>query len=110
MGKWTEVEDDALRAAVKDFGGKSWKKIASRLPGRTDVQCLHRWQKVRLMNKSQPPVVRFDPLASELIFVSSNERVESILPHNIYLFLSALFVSTGSQTWSNQGTMDSRGG
>mmetsp|Transcript_22862 Transcript_22862/g.54167 ORF Transcript_22862/g.54167 Transcript_22862/m.54167 type:complete len:580 (-) Transcript_22862:116-1855(-) len=46
MGKWTEIEDDALRAAVKDFGGKSWKKIASRLPGRTDVQCLHRWQKV----------------------------------------------------------------
>lgn len=46
MGKWTEVEDDALRSAVKEFGGKSWKKIASRLPGRTDVQCLHRWQKV----------------------------------------------------------------
>ena len=54
MGKWTEVEDDALRAAVKDFGGKSWKKIASRLPGRTDVQCLHRWQKVRLMHIPQP--------------------------------------------------------
>jgi myb proto-oncogene protein len=49
MGKWSEAEDEALRAAVKEFGGKSWKKIASRLPGRTDVQCLHRWQKVRLM-------------------------------------------------------------
>jgi len=24
----------------------SWKKIAGRLSGRTDVQCLHRWQKV----------------------------------------------------------------
>jgi myb proto-oncogene protein len=46
MGKWTEVEDDLLRQAVTDFGGKSWKKIASRLSGRTDVQCLHRWQKV----------------------------------------------------------------
>lgn len=46
MGKWTEEEDDLLRQAVSDFGGKSWKKIASRLSGRTDVQCLHRWQKV----------------------------------------------------------------
>ena len=46
MGKWTEDEDDRLRQAVKEFGGKNWKKIASRLKGRTDVQCLHRWQKV----------------------------------------------------------------
>ena len=29
-----------------DFNGRSWKKIAERLPNRTNVQCLHRWQKV----------------------------------------------------------------
>lgn len=46
MGKWTEDEDDKLRQAVKEFGGKNWKRIASRLTGRSDVQCLHRWQKV----------------------------------------------------------------
>jgi len=46
MGKWTEEEDELLREAVADYGGKSWKKIAGRLTGRTDVQCLHRWQKV----------------------------------------------------------------
>lgn len=46
MGKWTEGEDNLLREAVSDYGGKSWKKIAARLLGRTDVQCLHRWQKV----------------------------------------------------------------
>lgn len=46
MGKWTEGEDTLLRIAVAEYGGKSWKKIASQLPGRTDVQCLHRWQKV----------------------------------------------------------------
>ena len=46
MGKWSEDEDELLRRAVKEFGGKNWKKIASRLKGRTDVQCLHRWQKV----------------------------------------------------------------
>jgi hypothetical protein len=46
MGKWTEAEDALLRHAVSEFGGRSWKKIALRLRGRTDVQCLHRWQKV----------------------------------------------------------------
>jgi hypothetical protein len=46
MGKWSEEEDELLRRAVKEFGGKNWKKIAARLEGRTDVQCLHRWQKV----------------------------------------------------------------
>lgn len=46
MGKWTEDEDDRLRKAVKEFGGKNWKRIASKLSGRSDVQCLHRWQKV----------------------------------------------------------------
>ena len=46
MGKWTEDEDEKLRQAVKEFGGKNWKRIASKLSGRSDVQCLHRWQKV----------------------------------------------------------------
>ena len=46
MGKWSEAEDALLRQAVQEFGGKNWKKIAARLKGRSDVQCLHRWQKV----------------------------------------------------------------
>jgi hypothetical protein len=46
MGKWSEEEDELLRRAVKEFGGKNWKRIAASLEGRTDVQCLHRWQKV----------------------------------------------------------------
>jgi hypothetical protein len=46
MGKWSEEEDEVLRSAVREWGGKNWKKIANRLKGRTDVQCLHRWQKV----------------------------------------------------------------
>ncbi|PIN22867.1 Transcription factor, Myb superfamily [Handroanthus impetiginosus] len=43
---WTEEEDKQLTEAVQRFEGKSWKKIAECMPGRTDVQCLHRWQKV----------------------------------------------------------------
>jgi Myb superfamily proteins, including transcription factors and mRNA splicing factors len=46
MGKWTEAEDETLRRAVEANNSKNWKKIALCLPGRTDVQCLHRWQKV----------------------------------------------------------------
>jgi len=31
---------------VDDFGGRNWKLISENLSDRTEVQCLHRWQKV----------------------------------------------------------------
>ncbi|GFH50305.1 myb proto-oncogene protein [Chaetoceros tenuissimus] len=46
MGKWTIAEDELLRKSVNENNAKNWKRIAQALPGRTDVQCLHRWQKV----------------------------------------------------------------
>ncbi|XP_022854928.1 transcription factor MYB3R-1-like [Olea europaea var. sylvestris] len=45
-GQWTPEEDEILRVAVQRFNGKNWKKIAECFKDRTDVQCLHRWQKV----------------------------------------------------------------
>ncbi|KAF7825668.1 Transcription factor MYB3R-3 [Senna tora] len=45
-GGWTAQEDETLRNAVATFKGKSWKKIAEFFPDRSEVQCLHRWQKV----------------------------------------------------------------
>ena len=45
-GKWLPEEDQLLREAVMKYDGKNWKKIADLIPDRTDVQCLHRWQKV----------------------------------------------------------------
>ncbi|KAL6330927.1 hypothetical protein AAG906_009355 [Vitis piasezkii] len=45
-GQWTAEEDDLLCRAVQRFKGKNWKKIAECFKDRTDVQCLHRWQKV----------------------------------------------------------------
>lgn len=39
-------QDTALRHAVEQHGAKNWKAIAKFLPGRSEVQCLHRWQKV----------------------------------------------------------------
>nr|KYP34266.1 Myb-related protein 3R-1 [Cajanus cajan] len=45
-GGWTAAEDETLRKAVSAFNAKNWKKIAEFFPDRTEVQCLHRWQKV----------------------------------------------------------------
>ncbi|GAB2242826.1 hypothetical protein Droror1_Dr00019601 [Drosera rotundifolia] len=43
---WTEELDNLLRAAVGKHNGKCWKSIADHVPGKSDVQCLHRWNKV----------------------------------------------------------------
>ncbi|XP_071700444.1 transcription factor MYB3R-4-like [Rutidosis leptorrhynchoides] len=45
-GQWSAEEDEILCRAVQQFNGKNWKKIAECFKDRTDVQCLHRWQKV----------------------------------------------------------------
>ena len=45
-GRWNPEEDELLREAVQKYGGRNWKRISEILVGRTDVQCLHRWQKV----------------------------------------------------------------
>eukprot|EP00051_Salpingoeca_urceolata_P002163 m.47757 g.47757 ORF g.47757 m.47757 type:complete len:667 (+) comp11944_c0_seq1:418-2418(+) len=45
-GRWKKEEDEMLRKAVLTHKGKSWKKISEYFKDRTDVQCLHRWQKV----------------------------------------------------------------
>lgn len=46
-GKWTQDEDNLLREIVQEHGPKCWKKVANLLGStRTDVQCLHRWNKV----------------------------------------------------------------
>ncbi len=46
--RWTPAEDEKLRRAVAMHNGKNWKKIAETAfkNEKTDVQCLHRWQKV----------------------------------------------------------------
>lgn len=45
-GNWSPAEDELLRKAVQQYGGRNWKKISELIADRTDVQCLHRWQKV----------------------------------------------------------------
>lgn len=44
--KWSKEEDDRLRMIVDEFGTKNWKLVASKIDGRDQGQCQHRWQKV----------------------------------------------------------------
>lgn len=48
-GGWTPEEDRLLKEGVRAVGPRNWKRIAHEYlrSRRTDVQCLHRWQKVR---------------------------------------------------------------
>jgi hypothetical protein len=46
VGRVHPLQDEALRRAVERHGARNWKTIAGLLRNRTDVQCLHRWQKV----------------------------------------------------------------
>lgn len=43
-------QDKILREAVDEYGDnhgrKNWKRVCADVPGRTDVQCQNRWQKV----------------------------------------------------------------
>lgn len=45
-GRWFNEEDELLRLAVNSIGEKCWREIACKVPGRTPIQCLHRWNKV----------------------------------------------------------------
>ena len=42
------LQDELLRQAVRQMNGKNWKRVSQiAFKGRkSDVQCLHRWQKV----------------------------------------------------------------
>ncbi|GBC08192.1 hypothetical protein RclHR1_07960008 [Rhizophagus clarus] len=41
--KWTEQEDELLRAAVRMYGPHKWSLIATHVPNRTPMQCSARW-------------------------------------------------------------------
>jgi hypothetical protein len=46
-GNWNESEDLLLMQLVRNNQGRNWKQVSEHFVGRTDVQCLHRWQKVK---------------------------------------------------------------
>jgi hypothetical protein len=42
-GKWTADEEITLKDSVEKHNGKNWGVIAALVPGRTKLQCRHRW-------------------------------------------------------------------
>lgn len=44
--RWTKEEDQLLIQAVQQYDERNWREIAKRVPGRTAIQCLHRWKKI----------------------------------------------------------------
>ncbi|KDP28671.1 hypothetical protein JCGZ_14442 [Jatropha curcas] len=78
-GGWTEKEDQVLVAAVKKFNCRNWKKIAECVPDRTDVQCLHRWQKVLNPDLVKGPWKKEeDDLIRELVGKQGNKKWSEI--------------------------------
>jgi len=78
-GIWSEEEDKLLIKAVKDNGPKNWKKIATFVPGKTYVQCLHRWQKVLNPNLVKGPWTEDeDRKVIELVKVYGNKKWKAI--------------------------------
>jgi hypothetical protein len=42
-GSWTRAEDETIISFVRQFGTKSWKRLAELLPARIGKQCRERW-------------------------------------------------------------------
>ena len=59
IGKWTADENELLLKAVALYGRK-WTKVATLVPGRTDVQCRERY-----MNVLAPEVKNVGPFSPE---------------------------------------------
>ena len=91
-GKWTAEEDEILRQAVDQHGGKNWKKISECLVGRTDVQCLHRWQKVL-----RPGLIK-GPWTKEVGCGVGKGHYSFLLPL-VCLFVRAVVSSVQSTDW-----------
>ena len=54
-------QDERLEWAVRHYGERNWKQIATYIPTRTHVQCLQRWKKAldpRLVKASDMMSVR----------------------------------------------------
>lgn len=45
--KWTSDQDEKLIAAIGNKRTLPWRKIAEKIPGMTDLQCIHRWKILR---------------------------------------------------------------
>lgn len=44
--KWTKEEDELLCIAVQTHDSGNWHQVSTHVPGRSPIQCLHRWTKL----------------------------------------------------------------
>lgn len=94
---WSLQEDQNLQNLVKKHGAKNWKTISEFFPDRTDVQCLHRWQKVL-----NPDLVKGPWTADEDAVVM--KLVQTYGPHHWSIIASHLPGRIGKQCrerWHN---------
>ncbi|KAJ3068112.1 Myb-like DNA-binding domain protein, partial [Quaeritorhiza haematococci] len=54
-GVWTAAEDEALVAAVQQYGEGKWIEIADTIQGRTGLQCRERWTEYLSPNVTKRP-------------------------------------------------------
>ncbi|OWM88233.1 hypothetical protein CDL15_Pgr003645 [Punica granatum] len=70
-GIWTEEADKKLAQAVEKHCAKNWKAIANEIPGCSDIQCLHRWQKeddrlIQLVHKQDTSNLNWSKIAKHV--------------------------------------------
>ena len=84
---WTPAEEEALENAVQKYGSKSWTKVASQLPGRTDVQCRYHYKFV--LNGSSPKALKLQEMKKQ------EQKVKYALPQepkDMMSFLDKIFI------------------
>ncbi|XP_019735149.1 v-myb avian myeloblastosis viral oncogene homolog-like 2b [Hippocampus comes] len=80
--KWTQEEDDKLKALVQKLGQNDWKNVATHIPNRTENQCQHRWLKVLDPDLIKGPWTKEeDDKVIELVNLYGNKQWSVVAKH-----------------------------
>ncbi|EAY23745.1 Myb-like DNA-binding domain containing protein [Trichomonas vaginalis G3] len=81
---WTPKEDAALLQSISKHGIKSWTKVASDIPSRSDVQCRYRYHQLVSGNPQNSDSPNNQSSSDMPIPMSSNEKkLNEITPEKI---------------------------
>ncbi|XP_033934995.1 v-myb avian myeloblastosis viral oncogene homolog-like 2b [Pseudochaenichthys georgianus] len=80
--KWTQEEDDKLKALVQKMGTNDWKHIANYIPNHSEPQCQHRWFKVLDPELVKGPWTKEeDEKVIELVNLYGNKQWATVAKH-----------------------------